>query len=211
MALSASAALSLVTNGSFETFTGSSTSYTAGDGYGVVSGWTYANSTPTVGLSSINDSVTNITDTTAGSHWLLVDSRSDPQTISQSLGTIDALGTLSISALIGSAETVGLADFEIGLYRAGNPTALLTLTIADFTDPGLGNTVAASTGTYDLIGADLTNELFVRIQSQDPDNGANVQQTLIDDVNVNFVAVPEPSSAALLGLGGLALILRRRK
>ncbi|MBT8043527.1 MAG: PEP-CTERM sorting domain-containing protein [Verrucomicrobiae bacterium] len=29
--------------------------------------------------------------------------------------------------------------------------------------------------------------------------------------NFNVIAVPEPSSAALLGLGGLALILRRRK
>ncbi|MFC4993329.1 GntR family transcriptional regulator [Rubritalea tangerina] len=33
-----------------------------------------------------------------------------------------------------------------------------------------------------------------------------------DDIIVNdFVAVPEPSTTALLGLGGLALILRRRK
>ncbi|WP_235203457.1 LamG-like jellyroll fold domain-containing protein [Sulfuriroseicoccus oceanibius] len=36
--------------------------------------------------------------------------------------------------------------------------------------------------------------------------------TELDDVRVNGVAaVPEPSSAALLGLGGLAMILRRRK
>jgi hypothetical protein len=37
--------------------------------------------------------------------------------------------------------------------------------------------------------------------------------TLIDDVtlSVTAAAVPEPSTTALLGLGGLALILRRRK
>ncbi|NWK54203.1 PEP-CTERM sorting domain-containing protein [Verrucomicrobiaceae bacterium N1E253] len=29
--------------------------------------------------------------------------------------------------------------------------------------------------------------------------------------NVSLVAVPEPSSAALLGLGGAALLMRRRK
>jgi hypothetical protein len=29
--------------------------------------------------------------------------------------------------------------------------------------------------------------------------------------NLNVTSVPEPSSAALLGLGGLALMLRRRK
>jgi len=32
-----------------------------------------------------------------------------------------------------------------------------------------------------------------------------------DDVEVSFEAIPEPSATALLGLGGLALILRRRR
>lgn len=37
-------------------------------------------------------------------------------------------------------------------------------------------------------------------------------QTRIDNVRLDYVsAVPEPSSAALLGLGGIALILRRKK
>jgi hypothetical protein len=35
--------------------------------------------------------------------------------------------------------------------------------------------------------------------------------TYIDDVSLSFDTVPEPSTTALLGLGGLALILRRRK
>ncbi len=33
----------------------------------------------------------------------------------------------------------------------------------------------------------------------------------VDNISVTQTSVPEPSSAALLGLGGLALILRRRK
>jgi len=40
---------------------------------------------------------------------------------------------------------------------------------------------------------------------------ANPAQSRVDYIGVAYTAVPEPSSAALLGLGGLALILRRRK
>ena len=40
--------------------------------------------------------------------------------------------------------------------------------------------------------------------------GLNSNWAAVDDVTY-IVAVPEPSSSALLGLGGLALILRRRK
>ena len=36
-------------------------------------------------------------------------------------------------------------------------------------------------------------------------------QTVIDNVRLDASAVPEPTTTALLGLGGLALILRRRK
>ena len=39
--------------------------------------------------------------------------------------------------------------------------------------------------------------------------GGNAQQVLLDDIVIT--GVPEPSTTALLGLGGLALILRRRK
>ncbi len=44
----------------------------------------------------------------------------------------------------------------------------------------------------------------------------NLDFTTIDNASIQyevttFVAIPEPSSASLLGLGGLALILRRRK
>lgn len=68
---------------------------------------------------------------------------------------------------------------------------------------------------YDFISADgyssLSNGDIVTIQYGMRDNEAG---TLTADnfiLSGEVVAVPEPSSTALLGLGGLALILRRRK
>lgn len=61
---------------------------------------------------------------------------------------------------------------------------------------------------------DLTTETTFRIywHEDSATDNANRDETYIDKVNIiGAVAVPEPSSVALLGLGGLALILRRRK
>lgn len=57
--------------------------------------------------------------------------------------------------------------------------------------------------------SDLVNPYFVvRIDTPNNTNN-NAARIAIDDVSVTYV--PEPSSTALLGLGGLALMLRRRK
>jgi len=41
------------------------------------------------------------------------------------------------------------------------------------------------------------------------DNQGGIDRVALGEVK--FIAVPEPSSAALIGLGGIVLILRRRK
>ncbi len=61
-------------------------------------------------------------------------------------------------------------------------------------------TDAGSAGDYLVLGWSTTN----------PDGGSTGSDSFNVD-NIVVSAVPEPSSAALLGLGGLALILRRRK
>ena len=56
-------------------------------------------------------------------------------------------------------------------------------------------------------GVDVLENSQLNIQIQGTAGGS----VFVDDVSLSVDTVPEPSSAALLGLGGLALILRRRK
>lgn len=63
------------------------------------------------------------------------------------------------------------------------------------------------TGTLAYVG-DGTGVVRLRIGPDGPLNSGNFEGE-IDNISVD--AVPEPTTTALLGLGGLALILRRRK
>lgn len=63
----------------------------------------------------------------------------------------------------------------------------------------------------DNISATVANggSLYLRWTGDDVSGSGSRDEFALDDVSVD--AVPEPSSTALLGLGGLALLLRRRK
>lgn len=87
-------------------------------------------------------------------------------------------------------------------------------------DTATGNLIGSGTGTT-TDGQDLTVNtgmtsayegiVVLRItESAGSTNASNADQA-IDTVSFTQVAVPEPSSTALLGLGGLALFLRRRR
>ncbi|MGB0774369.1 MAG: PEP-CTERM sorting domain-containing protein [Akkermansiaceae bacterium] len=88
--------------------------------------------------------------------------------------------------------------------------------IRDNADPSTGNSLIGGTqqsGTVSGAWADYvvagtvdtaSSSVFLVINT-------NGNQVRVDNVRLDLVQVPEPSSTALLGLGGLALILRRRK
>lgn len=61
------------------------------------------------------------------------------------------------------------------------------------------------------LGTVLGGAQYVRIIIDDNGFGNGVGGDRVGFTEFQFNAVPEPSSTALLGLGGLALILRRRK
>jgi len=64
-----------------------------------------------------------------------------------------------------------------------------------------------------LTAADITGggNQFAVYRFSDPTLVGSNQQSAVSGFVLDAVVVPEPSSTALLGLGGLALVLRRRK
>ena len=74
-----------------------------------------------------------------------------------------------------------------------------------------GTTITATFGSQTLTSSftDLTSTDVGRLQVFTTGTAGGAKGVWLDDVSLT--AVPEPSSTALLGLGGLALIMRRRK
>lgn len=64
------------------------------------------------------------------------------------------------------------------------------------------------TETVTLSGLSATTSIQLRVTMQ---NGAGTEQMQLDNVTVDATIVPEPSSFALLGLAGLATLLRRKR
>lgn len=118
------------------------------------------------------------------SYWMQSDSRT----------TADAGGLVANSVLYWSLD-------------GGAFTELTSLSLST----GFNTRSDWTQATFDLSGeASITSAVTFRVVMSDGSN--STQKSLIfDEVDVQGVAVPEPSSAALLGLSGLALILRRRK
>ena len=101
------------------------------------------------------------------------------------------LGLGSISTAYGNFTIVGPATISGGVANvaAGDTMTVIYPSNVTYVGAFTGANTSLSTGSVQYTGT----------------AGGN------DVASITFDAVPEPSSTALLGLGGLALILRRRK
>ena len=125
----------------------------------------------------------------------------------ESGGTRTALGSFDFDNL-SFDETLGvtgssLLDFEF--FSSATDYGL------NITGDTAGTAPISISGTYAAAG--LTNTLtsggaFFGLQTESPNTQANIGRIQIEEITV---AVPEPSSIALLGLGAIGLVNRRRR
>jgi hypothetical protein len=118
--------------------------------------------------------------------------------------------TYGIDGTGSNANSTGAIDIRDVVWHAvtfsWTPTTGTTGTL-DFTMTNQGN---GATNSVSLTTTLDSNDVYFAFGSA-PSSGTITSDSYFDNINITGTAVPEPTTTALLGLGGFALILRRRK
>jgi hypothetical protein len=231
--LSAALYITPITNGDFEDDLGSTVGLVAGNWNETSSGWFGENGTSKGDTIQWEGSTAQLPADDNGEVWGLLNinenDSNNPGAYYQAIGTNELNYITKVSMTVGNRSNFFFQDIVLSLY-SGNVTGAngsslsglgatlldsATITnsvfaLGDAMDESIAPQTATisglklNTGTLGVAG----ETLWLEISSTVPGGNVWQYQAFIDDV---AVAVPEPSSIALLGLGGLALLARRRK
>lgn len=134
--------------------------------------------------------------------------------------TASASGDIFLDVINGSGQTIGFDDvfFDFQAQTAnGNTHNAYSISFeTGGSSVFLGSGTVANDGNYtdvdvDASAATLADGATGRFVITFSGATSPSSSSFIDNVGFSGEAIPEPSSAILLGLGGLALIMRRRK
>ena len=113
-------------------------------------------------------------------------------------------------------ENCDAAMYRIVFYNATDGVVLTDITEADFPVGfkggylGSGPDSVAVSMEYTAQASDVGDTLRLLLLPRDPGAGL-MSQVGVDDVTVVETPIPEPMTLALLGIGGLAALIRRRR
>lgn len=132
-------------------------------------------------------------------------------TLSQVTGhTIVAGETYTLTVDVGQVHAFSGSEARIWLFGNTGGVGTNFAENAGIVANNQGGYLVNQTVTFTAGAGEAGQSLGIAI-SGGTNTTQGVRQVLFDNVRLEFDVVPEPSSAALLGLGGLALIFRRRK
>lgn len=199
--------------GDFSTYTHGTQSYYAGNDiyasperYGWAPGASGIQSSETVDLTTLHSTATIDSGivTLSASAWLAGYQDADHGALQVSFfSSSDGSGVATSSFLFNPGSGASPAFWQGSADASGDPD----LSIANTNDNWsfFSNTVNIVSGTRSV-----TVDWLGYRNGTPGAGGSSGNDAYADDILVT-TAVPEPSSSALLGLGGLALIMRRRK
>lgn len=215
-AIIALGSLAASVNAATTLISGSSTENTLNGDFTATAGWIATGDlTPAQFQTNNNDTISG---SSAGQNAVLgVNTAGDIRTLGIDTGHILAVGdvfTLNFDWLDASPgwenETITAQLF----YTVDNTISGARTEITSFTTVGEASDVTwESSGVFTSGAAAAEGDGARTVFLDFIPNADGNSFARIDDVNLSVepLVVPEPSSTALLGLGGLALILRRRK
>lgn len=215
-----SQAANILLNGSFESTGTAITPDTIGAAWGDtaaaadLNNWSITQATTVIGLA--NGGSGPIFDTGNGSTVPRLNPTDGNTFITTSANGIATL-TQTLSGL-GSGNIVVSLDWVAQIAAAGGSGSIQLEIFEGTNDTGVSlfnETMTDTDGSQDVWHSEsfsafssTSSELYVRLTLTD---GLSGGQLGVDNISMDFTAVPEPSSMALLGLSGLGLLLRRKR